>query len=349
MHDKIKALRKEVDGLDSKIVRLIAERCKITDRIGHIKKQLGLAILDTARENEIVTRLKHISPENIESKFIDRVYRQILLRSKISQLMHEYPNTNRRNVKDVLKKRPIIIAGPCAVESEEQIARLSRQLSHMGVHFLRGGAFKPRSSPDSFQGLGLEGLIYMRKAANLSNMFIVSEIMDSTQLDLGYDLIDIIQVGSRSMTSYSLLKEIGRVTAREGKPVLLKRGMSATITEFLNAAKYIFDQGNPNVLLCLRGIRTFEQTESQLRYTPDLADILELKERSNLPVLFDPSHATGRSEHIMKISKAAMVCGADGLMIETHDHPDKALVDGQQSIMPNVLKELMAEIGYTGD
>lgn len=241
----------------------------------------------------------------------------------------------------IFEEKPVIIAGPCAVESREQIMRIAGQLSEHKIKYLRGGAFKPRTSPDSFQGLGLEGLRYMREAADNFEMKVVSEILDSASIDAAYDFIDIIQIGSRNMASYGLIKEIGKKTARDGKPVMLKRGFNATITEYLLAAEYIIRAGNENVILCLRGIRTFEQIDSMLRFTPDLSAIIELKRNTKFTVIFDPSHSTGNREYVPDIAKAALFMGADGLLIETHDKPEEALSDEDQAIHPGALKEII--------
>ncbi|MFH1506516.1 MAG: 3-deoxy-7-phosphoheptulonate synthase [archaeon] len=248
------------------------------------------------------------------------------------------------DILELIKAKPILIVGPCAIESEESIFKLSSILASMGIKFLRGGAFKPRTSPDSFQGLGSEGLAYMRKAADFNKMFVVTEVLNSEQLDKHYDSIDIIQIGSRNMTSFGFLNYVGKKTSLDKKPVLLKRGMSSTINEFLNAAKYITQYGNKNIILCLRGIRTFEQIDSEFRNTPDLASILELKSKTSFPVIFDPSHSTGDSKYVVDISKAALNLGADGLIIECHDDPKRAMVDGKQSICPSDLAKLIKSI-----
>ncbi|MBM2816467.1 MAG: chorismate mutase [Ignavibacteria bacterium] len=241
------------------------------------------------------------------------------------------------------REGPLIIAGPCTVESEEQMESIAGELSQLNIKFLRGGAFKPRTSPKSFQGLGAEGLEIMRKVADKYNMKIVSEILEPNQLDACYDLFDIIQIGSRCMMSYGLLKYVGKKTALDHKPVLLKRSYSATLNELLLAAEYITEQGNPNVILCLRGIRTFEQTDSQMRFTPDLASIPELLSMTDLPVFFDPSHATGNANFVLPISKAAINLGVDGLLVECHDNPCDALCDGFQAIHPKQVAELIGK------
>jgi 3-deoxy-7-phosphoheptulonate synthase len=248
---------------------------------------------------------------------------------------------NTIRIIDELELKPFVIAGPCSVESEEQITRIAGELSIQGIRFLRGGAHKPRTSPKTFQGLGDQGYEYLRRAADKYGMFSVSEVMDERQLDKSFDLVDMFQIGSRNMASYSFLKAIGKKTSTDNKPVLLKRGFSSTLQELIFAADYIIDQGNPNVILCLRGIRTFEQIESEMRFTPDLGAILELKERTNLRIVFDPSHSTGNKKYVVQVAKTALFMGADGLMIETHDRPEEAMSDPKQCILPDMLSEIM--------
>ncbi len=219
----------------------------------------------------------------------------------------------------------LMIAGPCAIESEEQIQIISEYLSKLGVRFLRGGAYKPRTSPYSFQGLKTEGLVLMRHAADKYGMSVVTEIMSQDKLDELCEYADILQVGTRNMQNYPLLRALGKID----KPVLLKRGMSSTIEEWLLAAEYILSGGNQKVILCERGIRTFEQAT---RNTLDLSAIALVKQLSHLPVIADPSQATGVRDLIEPMSKAAIAAGADGLIIEVHNQPEEALSDGAQSL-----------------
>ena len=237
----------------------------------------------------------------------------------------------------------MIIAGPCSVESREQIEIISDFLKEKGIEFIRGGVFKPRTNPDSFQGLGLEGMKFFKEIASKNNQKIVSEIMTPEQLDQIYDYVDVIQIGTRNMASFGLLKYIGEKTAQDKKPILFKRGMGATIKEFIQAMGYLTKAGNENIILCLRGIRTFEQIDSELRNTPDLAAILELK-KTGKKIIFDPSHATGKKEYVIPLSKAAMALGVDGLMIEIHNEPEKALCDGEQSLNFAEFNQLLKEI-----
>jgi 3-deoxy-7-phosphoheptulonate synthase len=222
---------------------------------------------------------------------------------------------------------PVLIAGPCTVESEEQMLAAARLVKENGAHMLRGGAFKPRTGPHSFQGLGVEGLKYLRQAGDAENLPVITEVMRIEQLETICQYADVLQVGARNMQNFDLLKEVGK----SRHPVLLKRGMSATIEEFLSAAEYILAEGNPRVILCERGIRTFERTT---RNTLDLSVVPLIREMSHLPIIVDPSHATGRRSLVAPMSKAAIVVGAHGIMVEVHPDPDKALCDGAQSLIP---------------
>jgi 3-deoxy-7-phosphoheptulonate synthase len=335
----IDELKKKVDATDREIVGLLIQRKNLTDSILELKKQYGISFRDKRRQNEIITSLiKLFGKENKE--LIEKIYMHIFNNS-IRKHCIEYNRTQINTVQDALKLRPLIIAGPCAVESREQILKIAKLLADKGIKLLRGGAFKPRTSPNSFQGLGDVGVEYLSQAAKKQNMFTVTEVLDSNQLKKNYERIDIVQIGSRNMASYGFLKEVGKLTSEDKKPVLLKRGFNATLREFVLAAKYIQDEGNPNIIMCLRGIRTFEQIDSQMRFTPDLASILELKEMTDLPVIFDPSHSTGNSKFVKKISDTALNLGADGLLIETHYSPAKALSDKEQCILPKELFDIL--------
>ncbi|MGD0697844.1 MAG: 3-deoxy-7-phosphoheptulonate synthase [Terriglobia bacterium] len=234
-------------------------------------------------------------------------------------------------------KQVVMMAGPCSIESAEQIDTIAARLARNGVRVLRGGAFKPRTSPYSFQGLGLKGLELMRRAADQYKMLVVSEVMDQTQIASMEEYVDVYQVGARNMQNYNLLKELGKVS----KPVLLKRGISATIEELLLSAEYIMSGGNYNVVLCERGIRTFE---SYTRNTLDVSAIPVIQKLSHLPIVVDPSHGTGRRDKVPPMARAAVAAGADGLLIEVHHDPEHALSDGAQSLFPDQFEQLMSEL-----
>lgn len=231
----------------------------------------------------------------------------------------------------------VVIAGPCAVESEEQLITIAKAVKASGANMLRGGAFKARTSPYSFQGMGEEGLKLLGKAKEITGLPIVTEVMDEVNFDLVENYTDILQIGARNMQNFSLLKRAGK----SSKPILLKRGMSATIEEWLMSAEYIMAQGNKQVILCERGIRTFE---TYTRNTLDLSAVPAIKELSHLPILIDPSHATGKWSMIESLSKASIACGADGLIIEVHNDPENAFSDGAQSLKPEKFEKLMRSI-----
>ena len=231
----------------------------------------------------------------------------------------------------------VMMAGPCSVESAEQIETIASLVAKEGVRVLRGGAFKPRTSPYSFQGLGKKGLELMRAAADKHDLLVVSEVMDHTQIPMMLECVDVLQVGARNMQNYNLLKEVGKVS----KPVLLKRGISATLEELLLSAEYIMSGGNYDVVLCERGIRTFE---SYTRNTLDISAIPVIKKLSHLPIIVDPSHGTGRRDKVPPMARATVAAGGDGLLIEVHDAPEKALSDGAQSLYPSQFEQLMKEL-----
>jgi 3-deoxy-7-phosphoheptulonate synthase len=231
----------------------------------------------------------------------------------------------------------VVMAGPCTIESEQQLFATAKAVRRAGANVLRGGAWKPRSSPYAFQGLGVEGLKMLRAAGDEFGMATVSEVMEISQIEAALEYVDIIQIGARNMQNFNLLSAVGQIR----KPVLLKRGMSATIQEWLLAAEYIMAGGNYEVILCERGIRTFE---TSTRNTLDLSAIPVLDKLSHLPVIVDPSHATGRRDKVMPMARAGIAAGADGLLIEVHVEPEKALCDGPQSLYPEQFTALMDEL-----
>jgi len=234
-------------------------------------------------------------------------------------------------------KKIIVVGGPCSVESREQILSSASAVKEGGGHVLRGGAYKPRTSPYSFQGMAEEGLKLLAEARDETGLPIQTEVMDTVDVDLVCEYADVLQIGARNIQNFSLLKKVGTTK----KTVFLKRGMSTTIEEFLMSAEYILSQGNPNVVLCERGIRTFENST---RNTLDITAVPVLKELTHLPVVVDPSHAAGAWRFVDPLAKAAIACGADGLMIEVHPDPSKAMSDGAQSLKPEIFKQLMSEL-----
>lgn len=232
---------------------------------------------------------------------------------------------------------PAVIAGPCSVEGRVSVMNLACQVKDAGAQFLRGGAYKPRTSPYDFCGLGEDGLKYLHEAGQAAGLPVVSEVMSAEQVELAEPYVDVYQIGARNMYNYELLRQVGR----SRRPVLLKRAFSAPIHEFLQAAEYILLEGNLKVILCERGIRSFE---THTRNTLDLSAVAALKTMTSLPVIVDPSHATGRRELIRPMSRAAIACGADGLLIEVHNDPPRAMSDGAQAITPNELEEIVRDV-----
>ncbi len=239
-------------------------------------------------------------------------------------------------------KAIVVMAGPCSIESQEQVDEAAEKVKAAGATFLRGGAFKPRTSPYDFQGLAEEGLKIMRNSADKFGLKVVTEIVDKDDMDLIDAYADVFQVGARNMQNFQLLRALGR----QKKPVLLKRGLAATISEWLNAAEYILSEGNPNVVLCERGIRTYE---TFTRNTLDLSAVAAIKELSHLPIVVDPSHGTGRWEMVRPMARAAVAAGCDGLIIEVHPHPEHALSDGDQSLTPKNFERVMDEVRKIAD
>ena len=230
-----------------------------------------------------------------------------------------------------------MMAGPCSVESEEQIFKLAEIVSKTGAKILRGGAFKPRTSPYSFQGMGEEGLKLLRKAADQYNLLVITEVMENAQIPLISEYTDIFQIGARNMQNFPLLNEIGKTS----KPAMLKRGLAATVEDWLMSAEYVLSNGNRDLMLCERGIRTFE---TYTRNTFDLSAIPVVHKRSHLPVIADPSHATGLRDKVLPMARAAVAAGADGLMVEVHHDPENALSDGPQALLPEQFEELMTQV-----
>ncbi|PJI07445.1 MULTISPECIES: 3-deoxy-7-phosphoheptulonate synthase [Clostridium] len=303
------------------------EGCQTTISHGHDYIVIGV-IGDTSRVN--VERIQ--ARESVE-----KVVRVQEPYKKAGRHFHPKDTIIDVNGNKIGGKRLAVIAGPCSVESEEQIVEIAKRVKQSGANFLRGGAFKPRTSPYSFQGLELEGLELLKIAKKETGLPIVTEIMSTDFVDKFVEDVDVIQVGARNMQNFTLLKELGKTN----KPILLKRGLCATIEEFLMAAEYIMSEGNENVILCERGIRTFE---TYTRNTLDLSVVPAIKKLSHLPIIIDPSHAAGMWWMVEPLAKAATAVGADGLMIEVHNDPANAKSDGQQSIKPDKFDEVMKKV-----
>jgi 3-deoxy-7-phosphoheptulonate synthase len=296
----------------------------------------SLLLLRLNRTESLVTEQKKIDIE-MENSSVKAALVDFQVPQKVSR---EHRNESTMiDVRGIRIGGPeiIVIAGPCAVESREQLFETARSVKSSGAKILRGGAFKPRTSPYNFQGLGEEGLKLLGVIRQETNLPVVTEVMDTRQIELVSEYADMLQIGSRNMQNYPLLKEVGM----SKKPILLKRGMMATIQEFLLAAEYILSQGNEQVVLCERGIRTFE---TSTRNTLDLSAVPMLKQLTHLPVIVDPSHGTGLRWMVPSMAKAAVAAGADGLIMEVHYHPEQAICDGQQSLNLSEFDQLMSDL-----
>jgi 3-deoxy-7-phosphoheptulonate synthase len=316
-----------IDEINKLIRRIEMEDCKVSLVQGENQCVLGL-IGDTTR----------IDPSKIEAfDIVERVTKVQQPYKLANRLFHPDNTVIEVNGRTIGGNELTVMAGPCSVESESQIIEIAKSVKESGATFLRGGAFKPRTSPYSFQGLKKEGLELLKIAREETGLPIVTEIMSTDMIDQFVQDVDIIQVGARNMQNFELLKELGKTN----KPILLKRGLSATIEELIMSAEYIMSEGNGNIILCERGIRTFE---TYTRNTLDLSAIPAIKRLSHLPVIVDPSHAAGMWWMVEPLSKAAVAVGADGLIIEVHNDPPNAKCDGQQSLKPEKFESLMKEL-----
>lgn len=305
-------------------------------------EQRGFTIHDSIGENQevlgIVGDTSILDPEDfMVNEWVDKAMRVQEPFKRANRMFH--PDDSIIDVSGVKVggKKLVVIAGPCSVEGQQQMDTIAASVKKSGASMLRGGSFKPRTSPYSFQGLGDKGLDLIRQAGNANHLPIVTEIMSADKIDEFVEKVDLIQVGARNMQNFTLLKELGKLR----KPILLKRGMSATIEEWLMSAEYIMSEGNENVILCERGIRTFE---TYTRNTLDLSAVQAVKRLSHLPVIVDPSHATGKAWMVPTMSKAAIAAGADGLIIETHNDPQHAWCDGAQSLSLPDFDKLMQDL-----
>jgi len=319
-------------GTTEKGIQHVIEKIKELGFTPHVSRGKERTIIGVIGENAIRTR--HI----FEAMFIVESVTPISKPFKLVSREFKGEDTVIK-VKNVVigGKKVVVMAGPCAVENREILLETARAVKEAGASILRGGAFKPRTSPYSFQGLGEEGLKYLAEVSKITGLPVVTEAMDPRQLEIVCLYADIIQIGARNMQNFDLLKEVGKTK----KPVLLKRGMAATVKEFLMSAEYILSSGNYNVILCERGIRTFEDST---RFTLDLTSVALTQLFSHLPMIVDPSHGTGKRELVLPLSRAAIAAGADGLLIEVHPRPEEALSDGFQSLPFDNFAQLMGEI-----
>ena len=336
-NNELDQLRQRVEELNLQLLSLINERARTVQEIGRVKETQGVNRYDPVRERHMLDLIKDNNDGPFENSTILHLFKQIFKAGLELQeddhrkaLLVSRKKKAEDTVIDIKGEqigagKPQFVFGPCSVESYEQVAAVAASVKAKGLKLLRGGAYKPRTSPYDFQGLGLEGLKILKRVADEYDLAVISEIVTPADIDTALQYIDVIQIGARNMQNFELLKAAGSVN----KPVLLKRGMSATIEEFINAAEYIMSQGNGQIMLCERGIRTYERAT---RNTLDISAVPILKQETHLPVFVDVTHSTGRKDLLLPCAKAALAIGADGVMAEVHPDPAVALSDSAQQM-----------------
>ena len=350
MSNELENLRKRIEGINDEILALLQERGTLAKKIGEEKRKQGTQVYDPQREKEMLNHLIDNNHGPYNDNTIKQLFKEIF---KASTDLQKSENEKHLYVSRKLKPEDTIVQfdngaiignnkksfvfGPCSVESQEQVDAVAKDLADRGEKFIRGGAFKPRTSPYDFQGLGEEGLKILKNTKDKYGLNIVSEIVNPAHFEMADEYLDVFQIGARNMQNFELLKEAGRTN----KPVLLKRGLSATIEEFIYAAEYIHSQGNNNIILCERGIRTYEKAT---RNTLDISAVPILKQGTHLPVMVDVTHSTGRKDIMLPCAKAALAVGADGVMAEVHPDPSVALSDAGQQMDLNEFDAFYKEI-----
>jgi len=352
--ESLESLRKRLDEINLQLLKWLNERAAVVEKIGQLKEKQGVERYDPVREAEMLAKLVEMNEGPFDDATIRHLFKEIFKASlhlqkddsKEALLVSRKrkPTNTHVPIGDVVlgePHAPAIVAGPCSVETEEQVRAVAEALVRHGVKLLRGGAFKPRTSPYDFQGLGIEGLRILRRVADEFGLYVISEVMTPGDLEQASEYVDVIQIGARNMQNFSLLKEAGKMR----KPILLKRGLAATMEEFMYAAEYILSQGNEYVMLIERGIRTYEKAT---RNTLDISAVPILKQETHLPVLVDISHSTGRRDIVLPIAKAALAAGADGIMVEVHPNPAVALSDANQQVDLAQFADLMKGLQEAG-
>jgi 3-deoxy-7-phosphoheptulonate synthase/chorismate mutase len=336
-NNELDQLRQRVEDLNLQLLSLINERARTVQEIGRVKETQGVNRYDPVRERHMLDLIKDNNNGPFENSTILHLFKQIFkagLELQEDDHRKELLVSRKKKAEDTVINlkgeligtgNPHFVFGPCSVESYEQVAAVAASVKAKGLKLLRGGAYKPRTSPYDFQGLGVEGLKILKRVADEYDLAVISEIVTPTDIDTALQYIDVIQIGARNMQNFELLKAAGSVN----KPILLKRGMSATIEEFINAAEYIMSQGNGQIILCERGIRTYERAT---RNTLDISAVPILKQETHLPVFVDVTHSTGRKDLLLPCTKAALAIGADGVMAEVHPDPAVALSDSAQQM-----------------
>ncbi|MFU1788485.1 bifunctional 3-deoxy-7-phosphoheptulonate synthase/chorismate mutase [Mammaliicoccus sciuri] len=350
MSNELENLRKRIEGINDEILALLQERGTLAKKIGEEKRKQGTQVYNPQREKEMLNHLIDNNQGPYNDNTIKQLFKEIF---KASTDLQKSENEKHLYVSRKLKPEDTIVQfdngaiignnkksfvfGPCSVESQEQVDTVAKELADRGEKFIRGGAFKPRTSPYDFQGLGEEGLKILKNTKDKYGLNIVSEIVNPAHFEMADEYLDVFQIGARNMQNFELLKEAGKTN----KPILLKRGLSATIEEFIYAAEYIHSQGNNNIILCERGIRTYEKAT---RNTLDISAVPILKQGTHLPVMVDVTHSTGRKDIMLPCAKAALAVGADGVMAEVHPDPSVALSDAGQQMDLNEFDAFYKEI-----
>lgn len=352
-HPELDILRTELDEINKELLMLINKRGELVQKIGKIKTAQGMKKYDPVRERHMLNLIASENEGPFETATMQHLFKEIFKAGLelqeddhrkallVSRKLRSQDTVISVKGTEIGSGSPILIAGPCAVESYEQTAEVAQAVTDNGLRILRGGAFKPRTSPYDFQGLGIEGLKILKKVADEYNCAVISEIVHPDDLEMASEYLDIIQIGARNMQNYELLKAAGKID----KPILLKRGLSATIEEFINSAEYIMSQGNGQIILCERGIRTYERAT---RNTLDITAVPILKQETHLPVFVDVTHSTGRKDLLLPAAKAALAIGADGVMAEVHPDPAVALSDAAQQMDISEFEQFVSELVKTG-
>lgn len=350
---RLEQLRTQLDSVNSQLLELLSERARIAQEIGLEKQKQGVPDFDPVRERKMLDALIENNKGPFDNETIRHLFKQIFQASlKLQQVDQKklLLVSRKKKPEDTLIQlgntiigggTPVMIAGPCSVESYDQVRQVAAALKEVGITVMRGGAFKPRTSPYDFQGLGIEGLKILKEVASEFGLKTISEIVDPAHIELACEYIDVIQIGARNMQNFELLKAAGDVNT----PVLLKRGLAATIDEFVHAAEYIVSRGNTQVMLIERGIRTYEKAT---RNTLDISAVPILKQETHLPILVDVTHSTGRKDILAPCAKAALAAGADGVMVEVHPDPATALSDAAQQLNIPEFHEFLANVKKSG-
>lgn len=350
---RLEQLRSELDSVNLQLLELLSKRARIAQEIGQEKQKQGVPDFDPVREKKMLDTLVEHNQGPFDNETVRHLFKQIFQASlKLQQVDHKKHLlvSRKKKQEDTLIQlgntvigggTPVMIAGPCSVESYEQVRQVAAALKEAGITVMRGGAFKPRTSPYDFQGLGIEGLKILKEVASEFGLKTISEIVDPAHIELACEYIDVIQIGARNMQNFELLKAAGDVQT----PVLLKRGLAATIDEFVHAAEYIVSRGNTQVMLIERGIRTYEKAT---RNTLDISAVPILKQETHLPVLVDVTHSTGRKDILAPCARAALAAGADGVMVEVHPDPATALSDAAQQLNIPEFHNFLANVKKSG-